>query len=178
MASVSWIHRPAHVQSQRLFPLRNWSSTLLCAFFDLCTWSGRVSLAYKAPFLIALLAVLVLLTSFMTVYSPCCGILRPSARFLVVVCLLGGFKSVILRASSIMVHGGTIVGIHTPCCTLGFERFVWHSIEQCARLVVCFGRSGNLVSRDSQNLSLDWQLPSSATLSVAKLIRVATNLIT
>ena len=83
--------------------------------------------------------------------------------------------SVALRASPGMVRGGTIVGIQIPFCTLDSERLVWHSIEQCARPVARFGRNGNLVSHHSLSLSLDWQLPSSATLSVAQLIRVATN---
>ena len=49
MTSASLIHKPAHVQSQRLLPLRNWSSTSLRANGDLCTLSGRVFSSSKAP---------------------------------------------------------------------------------------------------------------------------------
>ena len=174
VASASFIHRPAHVQSQRLLPLRNWSSTLLCACGDLCAGLAECSLASKAPLPIAPHSVLMLLTSCMTSYSLCCrGILHARAWFLVVVSLRGGPTSAALRASG-MVRGG----IQIPCCTLDSERLVWHSIAQCARPVACIGRNGNLVSHHSLSLSLDWQLPSSATLSVAQLIHVATNQIT
>ena len=49
VASASLIHRPAHVQSQRLLPLRNWPSTLLRAYGDLCTWSGREFSCLQGP---------------------------------------------------------------------------------------------------------------------------------
>ena len=42
VASAFLVHRPAHIQSRRLLPLRNWSSTLLPAYGDLCTRAGRV----------------------------------------------------------------------------------------------------------------------------------------
>ena len=138
---------------------------------------AECSLASKAPLPIAPHAVLMLLTSCLTSYSPCCrDILHARAWLLVVISLFGGPTSVSLRASPGMVRGVTIIGIlQIPFCTLDSERLVWHSIEQCARPVARSGRNGNLVSHHSLSLSLDWQLPSSATLSVAQLIRVATN---
>ena len=176
VASASFVHRPAHVQSQRLLPLRNWSSTLLRAYGDLCAWSGRVFSCLQGPTpdcpALCLDVVDQLYDQLLSVLS------WHSPWFLVVVSLLGGPTSATLRASPGMVRGGTIVGIQIPCCTLDSERLVWHSIAQCARPVARIGRNGNLVSHHSLGLSLDWQLPSSATLSVAQLIHVATNQIT
>ena len=118
------------------------------------------SLASKAPLPIAPHSVLMLLTSCMTSYSPCCrGILHARAWFLVVVSLHGGPTSVTLRASPGMVRGGTIVGIRIPCGTLDPERLVWHSIAQCARPVARIGRNGNLVSHHSLSLSLGFRHP-------------------
>ena len=126
------------------------------------------SLASKAPLPIAPHSVLMLLTSCMTSYSPCCrGILHARAWLLVVVSLHGRPTCFPLRASPGMVRGGTIVGIRIPCCTLDSERLVWHSIAQCARPVARIGRNGNLVSHHSLSLSLGLQLSSSATFSVA-----------
>ena len=80
---------------------------------------AECSLASKTPLPIAPHAVLMLLTSCMTSYSPCCrGILHARAWLLVVVSLLGGPTSVTLRAAPGMVCGGTIVGIQIPFCSI------------------------------------------------------------
>ena len=70
---------------------------------------------------------------------------RPVSTFAPSAQLVLNSTSVTLRASPEMVRGGTIIGIQIPRCTLDSERLVWHSIEQCARLVARFGRNGNLV---------------------------------
>ena len=164
VASAPLIHRPAHVQSQHLPPMRNWSSTLLRAYGDLCTWSGRVFYRLQGP-------------------TPDC----PARRLGVVDQLYDQLLSVLSWHSprprmvprrqplwwthecfsACVARNGAWRDYRRdpiPCCTLDFERLVWHSIKQCARTVARFGRNGNLVSRHSQSLSPDWQLPSSATL--------------
>ena len=46
----------------------------------------------------------------------------------------------ILHASPEMLRGGSRVGIQIPCCTLDFERVVWHS-EQSASCVTSLSES-------------------------------------
>ena len=176
VASASLIHRPAHVQSQRLLPLRNWSSTLLRGYGDLCTWSGRVFSCLQGPTPDCPARCLDVVDklydqslSVLSWHSPRPRMVprRRQPSWWTHEC----YSACVAR----MVRGGTIVGIQIPCCTLDSEGLVWHSIAQCARPVARIGRIGNLVSHHSLSLSLDWQLPSSATLSVVQLIRVATN---
>ena len=147
VSTASLIHRLAHVQSQRLLPLRNWSSTLLRACGDLCTWSGRVFSCLQGP-------------------TPDC----PARPLDVVDQLCDQLLSVLSWHSPRprMVRRRRQLSWWTTRVLFCVRRQEWcvagllsGSIKQFVLVAM-----GNLVSHHSLSLSLDWQLPSSATLSV------------